>query len=327
MKRVIQLLLVLCVFVLAGCKENKERYLSITTSGYDKKGNLMVNIYKYSISKKRLKRRFSKKYTSQYPLGVYSQSKNTVYYTAEYEDGSGDQLYAYNLDTKKSKKLTNSLTAINQIIPVDNKVYMIGVEKGQRSLKPYYYNLETEKFNKIKANGDLNFDNMVYDVFHHNIYLSADYQSEEDKALEEANAGKGSKYIAPNTYIYSLKDNSLQRIYSTNRKLVYRMLPEKNGDLCFTECESIPAWNPEYFTYTLDMKTNKKKPAIDIDGIMDVTQFAYYTSAHQIVFLGSKSDDSKHSHRGIYLYDVDSGSIELLFETEDEYINNFVLLE
>ena len=49
MKRIIQLLLVICVFVLAGCKENKERYLSITTSGYDKKGNLMVNIYKYSL--------------------------------------------------------------------------------------------------------------------------------------------------------------------------------------------------------------------------------------------------------------------------------------
>ena len=45
MKKSIQLLVVLCIFVITGCKTNKERYLSITTSGYDKKGNVVVNIY------------------------------------------------------------------------------------------------------------------------------------------------------------------------------------------------------------------------------------------------------------------------------------------
>ena len=47
MKKLIQLLVVLCIFVITGCKTNKERYLSITTSGYDKKGNEVVNIYEY----------------------------------------------------------------------------------------------------------------------------------------------------------------------------------------------------------------------------------------------------------------------------------------
>lgn len=44
MKKLIQLLVVLCIFVLTGCKTNKERYLSITTSGYDKKGNVVVAV-------------------------------------------------------------------------------------------------------------------------------------------------------------------------------------------------------------------------------------------------------------------------------------------
>ena len=48
---------------------------------------------------------------------------------------------------------------------------------------------------------------MVYDVFNHDLYLCASNQKEEDQALEEANAGKGSKYIAPNTHIYRLKNN------------------------------------------------------------------------------------------------------------------------
>lgn len=99
MKKLIQLLVVLCIFVLTGCKTNKERYLSITTSGYDKKGNVVVNIYEYSLSTKKV----IKKYASSNPLGVYSKSNNAVYYAEE--DNSGDYLYTYDLDTKKSKKV------------------------------------------------------------------------------------------------------------------------------------------------------------------------------------------------------------------------------
>lgn len=252
MKKLIQLLVVLCIFVITGCKTNKERYLSITTSGYDKKGNEVVNIYEYSLSTKKV----TKKYTSSNPLGVYSKSNNAVYYAEE--DNSGDHLYAYDLDTKKSKKLSGGLTAMNQIIPVENNIYVLGVEKCQRSLKTYRYNIETNKFSKIKAEEDLDFDHMVYDVFNHDLYLCASDQKEEDQALEEANAGKGSKYIAPNTHIYRLKNNQLKRIYTTNRKLVYRMLPMESGNLTFTESDTIPAWNPQYHTYTLDTKTVMK---------------------------------------------------------------------
>lgn len=252
MKKLIQLLVVLCIFVLTGCKTNKERYLSITTSGYDKKGNEVVNIYEYSLSAKKV----TKKYTSSNPLGVYSKSNNAVYYAEE--DNGGDHLYTYDLDTKKSKKLSGGLTAMNQIIPIENNIYVLGVEKGQRLLKPYRYNIETKKFSKIKAEENLDFDHMVYDVFNHDLYLCASDQKEEDQALEEANAGKGSKYIAPNTHIYRLKNNQLKRIYTTNRKLVYRMLPMESGNLTFTESDTIPAWNPQYHTYTLDTKTVMK---------------------------------------------------------------------
>lgn len=316
MKKLIQLLVVLCIFVITGCKTNKERYLSITTSGYDKKGNVVVNIYEYSLSTKKV----TKKYTSSNPLGVYSKSNNAVYYAEE--DNSGDHLYTYDLDTKKSKKLSGGLTAINRIIPVENNIYVLGVEKGQRSLKPYRYNIETKKFSKIKAEEDLDFDHMVYDVFNHDLYLCASNQKEEDQALEDANAGKGSKYIAPNTHIYRLKNNQLKRIYTTNRKLVYRMLPMENGNLTFTESDSIPAWNPQYHTYTLDTKTNKKKAGINIDEIMDVTQYTCFSSSHQIILLGRND-----KHQGLYTYDIDSGKTELLYESKNELINSFELLE
>ena len=61
----------------------------------------------------------------------------------------------------------------------------------------------------LNKNDDLNFENMVYDVFNQNIYISGSYQKEIDKALEEANTGKGKKYISPDTYIYALSNDGL----------------------------------------------------------------------------------------------------------------------
>ncbi len=58
------------------------------------------------------------------------KSNNAVYYAEE--DNGGDHLYAYDLDTKKSKKLSGGLTAMNQIIPIENNIYVLGVEKRSK---------------------------------------------------------------------------------------------------------------------------------------------------------------------------------------------------
>ena len=68
--------------------------------------------------------------------------------------------------------------------------------------------------------------------------------------------------------------------------------------------------------------TFKKKAGINIDEIMDVTQYACFSSSKQIILLGTKDE-----HQGIYTYDIDSGKTELLYESENELINSFELLE
>ena len=68
--------------------------------------------------------------------------------------------------------------------------------------------------------------------------------------------------------------------------------------------------------HILDTKTNKKKAGINIDEIMDVTQYACFSSSHQIILLGCKDE-----HQGIYTYDIDSGKTELLYESKNELIN------
>ena len=55
---------------------------------------------------------------------------------------------------------------------------------------------------------------------------------------------------------------------------------------------------------------------------MDVTQYACFSSSHQIILLGRNN-----KHQGIYTYDVDPGKTELLYESKNELINSFELLE
>lgn len=55
---------------------------------------------------------------------------------------------------------------------------------------------------------------------------------------------------------------------------------------------------------------------------MDVIQFACFSSSHQIILLGRND-----KHQGIYTYDIDSSKTELLYESKNELINSFELLE
>ncbi len=55
---------------------------------------------------------------------------------------------------------------------------------------------------------------------------------------------------------------------------------------------------------------------------MDVIQFACFSSSHQIILLGRND-----KHQGIYTYDIYSGKTELLYESKNELINSFELLE
>ena len=56
---------------------------------------------------------------------------------------------------------------------------------------------------------------------------------------------------------------------------------------------------------------------------MDVTQYTCFSSSHQIILLHGCKD----KHQGIYTYDIDSGKTELLYESKNELINSFELVE
>lgn len=67
-----------------------------------------------------------------YALGVYDEKTNAVYYSNENNNNSferrykgGDQIYVHNLSTGSDTKLTDDLIAVNEIIPVDNAIFIL----------------------------------------------------------------------------------------------------------------------------------------------------------------------------------------------------------
>lgn len=87
------------------------QYLSMTYTEYVNGKNadqgMVMRVMTYDLSSKKVTKLADVPYTSQYPLSVVSLPDHKIYYSAGVGD-KGDQLFSYDLNTKK----TNSLPII-----------------------------------------------------------------------------------------------------------------------------------------------------------------------------------------------------------------------
>ncbi|WP_226002332.1 hypothetical protein [Paenibacillus sp. BJ-4] len=123
----------------------KGQYLSMTYTEYVNGKNadqgMVMRVMTYDLNSKKLTKLADVPYTSQYPLSVVSLPDHKIYYSADVDD-KGDQLFSYDLNTKKTEQLTDNLFAINDIVPTtpDGSLVLVAVKKGERTLKTIFYN-------------------------------------------------------------------------------------------------------------------------------------------------------------------------------------------
>lgn len=214
-------------------------------------------------------------------------------------------------------------------MPGKDKVYLLAVLKGQRSIKPAVYDKIKDEFQVLNQDDTLNFDLLTYDVYHDCLYASAATQEEWDKALDEsneANNGAGTKYMPPDYCVYRFdKDFSSQtQVLKTQRKLIRRLAADPDGGFYFTEADSIPEWEPVYVTQRLNAD-HSISPFVDIDNLSNiafVNEYLYFISNDEFLFLGTDSANT----RGIYQYNIKTKKLELIFNSERGMINSFSLL-
>lgn len=139
-------ILILCIFGCSSCQYtktdhednlDKKKYISFTVTKKEQ-DELNMYVYIYDIDSDTVIQKEKLMYNSQYPLAVYSYYDDSVYYSNRDDEGC-DQLYRKSLKSGKNECITNSLFAINYIIPVNEKLFVAAVEKGTRAVGLFEY--------------------------------------------------------------------------------------------------------------------------------------------------------------------------------------------
>ena len=162
------------------------------------------------------------KHNAQYTLTYYDGKSDYIYYVTNADEnrGGGDQLFSYNIKTKKSKQLTKNLYAINHIVPTKgNKLFLAGVSAGTHTVSPMCYDISTGKLEKLEAlDPDLFVNNVTRDPKTGVVYMGVYSSSEDDKMTDLLNGEKISEYGIDNT-IYSITSDGKCETFYTFKKL------------------------------------------------------------------------------------------------------------
>ena len=312
-------------------ENNKNLYLSVLVNSYETNETMIMNVNCLDVTNKNVENVADIKYTSQYPLSVYDKKHDIVYYAACVDDNDtkGDQLFSYDIQKKATTQLTTDIYAINYIYPVDDGVYLIVAMKGTHHLTLAKYEFSTKKLLVYDTLGKWNFELMTYDVFSGRIFAAACLAEEQNKALDDANEA-GAKYIAPNYTVFEFTDDFYNPVIvmETERKLIRRMASRPDGKMFITLADSIPEWDPDYFSYILDTDTKELTPTYNIDEVMFVSEFLYYLSDDSNVYFIGVDEDNDKSIRGLYSFNLDNHRLELIMSTDKGFMNScFVFSE
>lgn len=312
-------------FIFLHKDNNDGLYLSVLVTSYDTNETMIMDVNYLDANNKNVEQVAQINYTSQYPLSVYDKKHDIVYYSARVDDNDtkGDQLFSYDISKKTSTQLTTDIYAINYIYPVDDAVYLIVAMKGTHHLTLAKYVIDTKEFLVYDSQGKWNFELMTYDVYSGRIFATACLVEEQNKALDDANEA-GVKYIAPDYTLFEFTDDfyNPEIIMQTDKKLIRRMASRPDGKMFITLAESIPEWDPDYFSYILDTDSKELTPTYDIDEIMFVTEFFYYLDDDSNVYFIGVDKEKDNSIRGLYKFNLDSREIEMIMSTDEGFMNS-----
>jgi hypothetical protein len=293
----------------------QDQYLSMTYTEYVNGKNtdkgMVMRVMTYDLSSKKMTKLADVPYTSQYPLSVVSLPDHKIYYSADVDD-KGDQLFSYDLNSKKTEQLSDNLFAINRIVPTtpEGPLVLAAVKKGERTLKTIFYDKSTHTMQFLH---DENLDMNTWSVFSEN---------GQDKQRDIA-AKKQTIMISPDYKVTEINTNTKQeRPIITLKNEQILSMSSSNDQLLLVTARFINHGNPEYSL--VDIATGKRTK---LELPISSRSFIYMSpDSKGIYYLGSASQKNQEEGRGVYYYDFASKTQTPIFIQEEGFINNFMLL-
>lgn len=280
--------------------DKKSAYISFTVTKEEGEKQQMYT-YMYDLEKEEITQKGVTEYTAQYPLTVYDEAGDYIYYSWR-DETECDQLARKNLATGEEEVLTESLFAINYIIPINGNVYVAAVQKGERAIGLYRY--EKNLLKRVVEDEDAFVWKMNVNPDTNQVVFNTYSQSELDKNMEsnECDAGTGINSI----WTLDTQDGKVTRIAEVEA-----------GDMINI---GINEEKEIYYTLIEFRKINNGKNEIchEFDGL-NLKEFIYL-NGDQVYYLDWEDN--------IVKYDKKQDKKETIFAVEEDQaaLNNAIVL-
>lgn len=316
--------------------KNESNYLSIAVTSYDDGANpengMTITVLKYNFNDKpsevgRVP------YTSQYPLAVYYENDNCIYYSAKSSFGRGDQLWKYDIETKKHQQLTDSLFAINYIIPRKKDIILVTCPKGEDADIPLIFDKASETLKNIDFGFDFDCRICTYQPTNDRLIMAGDSYTEAMDAINTHNAMVKTNPDVPDypppAYFYELDGTipklllKLDRFSITNLAII-----DKHSFFYKGNAHHLVGERDFPFTqHKFDGKTSSECTLIDESKIYAYNDFVF-TSKNDIYLRGVLNNSPSGTTPSLYHYNIKTSNIDLIYDSNiiDGYMNNFVFL-
>lgn len=317
-------------------------YLSITETTWDNgvnsSGGMTTTEYVYDLASGELYEAGSAAYTSQYPLAVYDKGDNVLYYSADDVNGSGgDALCCKVLDTGECYQLTDSLFAINFIVPTRDYVILIAVGFNERNLTPYLYEKATGELTRVQVYEDFSVQQCDYNPVTERLFLGGFLESEDyervssfnEYLLETNQSTEDVEFTPADGYVFELTDGYKipQQVLYIKEQGIEKGVPSDSDGRLYLQLSytSLMARiDPVTQSWILDTASGKPERSDYFDGLP--LHISYYTKCGEDYYiLGMSAEDDGFTYRrGIYRYRPGDQKPELIYLPKGHgFINQF----
>ncbi|WP_128660599.1 hypothetical protein [Paenibacillus sp. 598K] len=294
-----------------------------------------MELWEYDPATTEAVRRFATEYTSQYPLGFYDKAHQVAYYTKQSEQG-GDQIYRTDLQTNEETALTEPLTAVNYIYPLEDRVLFVACLKGMRNLRLGAIDKKTGDISYWEPEPDMepggsrhggvedaSIEAFTVDEAHERIYLSVFSEGKRQHSIENQNNQDGQNNFQMPIHTVYETDYALQHTESLFSEPEWVRTVMANGDHVLALSDK--RYNDPTGASTLIDYDREHRSIVKTPWTASRLQVgdANYASDGKIIYGIAIVDDK----RGLYAYDIDTASFTARFVPEDGFVNNITVVK
>lgn len=304
---------------IVGCSTENEKdihpYLNITESFYtdEYESGMESRCYIYDLDNKEFVQKGKVPYTSAYPLTLYSNKENTIFYSAL--SNRGDQLYRDN--EGEEEQLTDQFCALNYIFQCGDKLFLAAKYLEKYCIEPFLYDLDTGEVVQVfpDPDDDRFTWSAVSDPNNNKVYFSYYSDSLGRELMDMAEDVEYPEEPPSTICVLDMDAETVSEVYETDG---YIAGMAADGDyLYYGGAESSFSPDEDFKCYRIDIKSGERT---ELPAPVVITgQMAYWDNI--LYCLGWKD-----GIRGIYAVNLDTYETELIHEQEDGgFINGMSL--